>query len=80
MATSEQIEKFSRFAIEISEEEGTELPLDVIFDRWHAAAYKDEDLLAIQASDRDYQNGNRGRPVTEFLQDFDVSRRTDKSN
>ena len=79
MASIEQIEQFSRFAKQLSEEEGMEIPLDAIFDRWHAEAYKDADLLAIQASDRDYQNGERGRPVEEFLQEFDASRAADKS-
>jgi len=79
MATAEQIDKFSRFAKQLSDEEGAELPLEVIFDRWHAEVYRDVDLLAIQASDRDYQNGERGRPVADFLQEFDASRTVDKS-
>ncbi len=79
MATTEQIEQFSRFAKQLSEEEGTELPLAAIFDRWHAEATKDQDLLAIQASAKDFDNGERGRPVEEFLQEFDAARRADKS-
>jgi len=65
MATSEQIDLFSSFAKQLSEQEGTELPLDAIFDRWHLEANKDQDLLAIQASDNDYNRGERGRPVAE---------------
>ena len=72
MATSEQIEKFSRFAKRISDEEGVEIPLTAIFDRWHAEVYQDEDLLAIQASHRDYERGERGQPAEKFLQEFDV--------
>lgn len=74
MATTEQIENFSRFATQLSQVEGVDLPLHVIFDRWHAEKHKENDLLAIQASDRDYQNGERGRSVGEFLQDFDATR------
>ena len=79
MATAKQIEKFSRFAKQLSDQEGLELPLDVIFERWHAEVHKDDDLLAIRASDRDYNNGERGRPVAEFLQEFDETRDVDKN-
>lgn len=79
MATIQQIENFSRFAMQLSDEEGSEIPLDVIFQRWHAEVHKDDDLLALQASDRDYSNGERGRPVAEFLKEFDETRNVDKS-
>ena len=57
MATSEQIDAFIRFAKQISEQEGADLPLDAIFDRWHEEAYREEDLHAIQASAHDYEHG-----------------------
>ena len=79
MATTEQIDKFSRFAKQLSDSEGAELPLEVIFDRWHAEVYQDDDLLAIQASDKDFQNGERGRPVADFFQEFDATRAADES-
>jgi len=79
MTTIEQIDEFTRFAKQLVEKEGTELPLDAIFDRWHEEAFRDEDLLRIQASVNDYDSGERGRPVEEFLADFDSQRRADTS-
>jgi len=72
MASSEQIEQFNLFAKQLSVGEGLGIPLDVIFDRWHTESHEDQDILAIQASDRDYERGERGRPVAE--QDFDAMR------
>jgi len=79
MATFEQIEAFSHFAKQLSEKEGLELPLEVIFDRWHEEAFRDEDLLRIQASVGDFENGERGRPVEEFLAEFESKRSAGKS-
>jgi len=74
MATSEQIDAFSRFAKLLSEQQGDELPLDAIFDRWHEEAHRDEDLLRIQASMRDYERGERGQPAEEVLAEFRAER------
>ncbi len=79
MATIDQIEEFSRFAKQLSEKEGKELPLDVIFDRWHEEAFQDEDLLRIQASVRDYENGERGQPAEEVLTEFRAERAAGKN-
>ena len=79
MTTTEQIEDFIRFAKRISNEEGAEVPLVVIFDRWHTELYKDQDLLSIQASHRDFEQGERGRPIAEFLQEFDAQHSTENS-
>ncbi len=79
MATIDQIEDFSRFAKQLSEKEGKELPLDVIFDRWHEEAFRDEDLLMIQASVRDYENGERGQPAEEVLAEFRAERTAGKN-
>lgn len=70
MTTIEQIDDFSQFAKQIIEQEGDDLPLDVIFDRWHRKAFPQEDLLRIQESVSDYESGERGRPVDEFLSEF----------
>jgi len=79
MASIKQIDEFTRFAKQLVEKEGIELPLDAIFDRWHEEAFRDEDLLRIQVSVNDYENGNRGRPVEEFLAEFDAQQSADNS-
>ena len=70
MTTIEQLNDFSRFAKQVVEQEGKELPLDIIFDRWHRQAFAEEDLQRIRASASDYESGERGRPVEEVLSEF----------
>ena len=79
MATTDQIDEFSRFAKQLSEQEGKEIPLDIIFDRWHEEAFRDKDLLRIQASVRDYENGERGQPAEEVLAEFRNERAAGKN-
>jgi len=74
MATIEQIDQFTRFAKQLVEKEGAELPLDAIFDRWHEETFRDEDLLRIQASVNDYDQGERGQPAKEVLAEFRADR------
>ncbi len=78
MTTLEQIEQFSLFAKQLVEKEGAELPLDVIFDRWHEEAFQVEDLLRIQAAVQDYENGNRGQPADVVLAEFRSERAAGK--
>jgi len=79
MGTIEQLEDFTRFTKLTLEKEGRELPLDAIFDRWHEEAFRDEDLARIQASVNDYDNGERGRPLNEFLAEFDAKQAAEDS-
>ena len=79
MATIEPIDEFTRFAKQLVEKEGTELPLDAIFDRWQEEAFRDEDLLRIQASVNDYDKGERGQPANEVLAEFRAERGAGKN-
>jgi len=79
MATIEQIDEFTRFAKQLVEKEGSELPLNAIFDRWHEEAFRDEDLLRIQSSVNDYEKGERGQPANEVLAEFRAERGTGKN-
>lgn len=74
MTTLEQLDDFARFAKAVVEKEGAELPLEVVFQRWNQGAWSEEDLVRIQASVRDYQNGERGEPLEDFLARFDEGR------
>ncbi|QDS97293.1 hypothetical protein HG15A2_05540 [Adhaeretor mobilis] len=70
----QQLDEFSRFAKQLVEREGEQLPLDAIFDRWHQEAFRDDDLARIQASAEDYGQGERGVPLDTFLAEFDARR------
>jgi len=70
MATIEQIDEFSRFAKHLVEQESAERPLEAIFDRWHEEAFRDEDLLRVQASVEDYDKVERGQTAEEVLAEF----------
>lgn len=71
MTTTQQLFEFSRFTQQLVAEEGESLSLAAIFDRWHQQAYQDEDLTRIRASVNDFENGERGRPLENFLCEFE---------
>ena len=75
MRTSELIENFARFAREQVNRRGEGLPIDELFDEWRVLHPPAEDLLAIQASLRDMESGETGRPFEEFAAEF--TRRND---
>ena len=72
MATIEQIQDLSHFIQRLPQRERDALSMDDIYQRWREQAFREEDLLAVKASLRDFENGERGRPVTEFLEQFDA--------
>jgi len=66
----EKIDDFTTFAkSQVSKEEN--VSIDTLYDRWRELAFREEDALAVLASLRDLENGERGQPVEEFLADFD---------
>ena len=71
MTTTEQLQSFNRFA-ESRLEAGDSI--DVLFGRWWAETHRDNDAAAIAASVRDFEAGERGQPLDEFLQEFDTER------
>jgi hypothetical protein len=72
MATIEQIDDLNHFIETLPQSERDSLSMDEIYERWREQAFKHDDLLAIKASVRDYESGERGRPVDEFLADIDA--------
>jgi len=74
MSTIEQISAFTKFALSVSEQEGPELSLDAIYDRWRDGLHRDEDAKAILAAARDYENGERGELVEDVLVEFRAER------
>lgn len=70
MTATQQIESFTAFAKAITEQEGENISLDEIYDRWREQHHRDDDLAAIQQAHSDYENGDRGRPAEDVLADF----------
>jgi len=69
MATSldDKIEDFTRFAKSHSSEDVT---MDELYDRWREKAFQETDALAVEASLRDMEQGEMGRPFDEFAAEF----------
>jgi hypothetical protein len=72
MATIEQIQDLNHFIQTLPASERNRLSMDEIYLRWREQAFRFEDRLAVKASLRDFENGERGRPVTDFLDEFDA--------
>ncbi len=72
MATSlQEIDGFARFAKEKLEKVKQEdLSLEEILDEWRVNHPPADDLLAIEASLREMENGEHGRAFEEFSQEF----------
>ncbi|MEQ8211818.1 MAG: hypothetical protein RH917_18620 [Lacipirellulaceae bacterium] len=79
MSTIEQISDFTKFAMTVAEQEGSDISLDVIYDRWREEAYRDEDARAILAAARDYENGERGELVEDVLAELRAERAAGES-
>jgi hypothetical protein len=75
MATIDQIQDLSHFIQTLPEVDRETLSMDEIYERWREQAFRLDDLLAVKASLRDFENGERGRPLTEFLAEFDAESR-----
>jgi len=75
MTTIDQIEDFATFARN-QLGSGQEHSIDDLYHQWRQHLFKDSDVLAVQASLRDLQNGERGQPLGEFLAEFDRDRKT----
>jgi len=75
MTTIDQIEDFATFA-RSQLVAGQELSIDDLYHQWRQQIFKDTDALAVQASLRDFQNGERGQLLDEFLAEFDNNRKS----
>jgi len=70
MATIEQIQVFTAFAVQLSAQEGESISLDDIYDRWREKTLRSADALSVQASLRDMDQGETGRPFDQFAKEF----------
>lgn len=69
MTTLEEIDDLHRFASELPEEALLKFSLEQIFNIWKHKLDIVE-VLAIQEALDSYDQGNRGRPMEEFLAEF----------
>lgn len=58
---------FTQFARDQASGSDRPLSIDELFDQWRTANPPDDDLLAIQASLRDVDAGERGKSIAEHL-------------
>ena len=65
----EEIEDFTSFAKKHSSAR-SDASLDELYDRWRETHPAAEDTLAVRASLRDMEGGERGRPFEQFAADF----------
>ena len=77
MNTLDQINDFSAFA-KSRLDSGEQVDIDQLYDEWRSKAFADIDALAIQASVRDLENGERGEPLDEFLANFEKEPKRDR--
>ncbi|WP_146415391.1 hypothetical protein [Crateriforma conspicua] len=73
MSTMEQIEDFSSFAKSRLGSDDS-VSIDELYSQWRSQAFKDVDQMAVAASVRDLEAGERGQELGEFLADFDKER------
>ena len=71
MSVTEQlVQRFAEFA-KGRLRDNVNLSIDSLYQEWRAARFADEDRWAVAASLRDMENGETGRDVAEFLDDFE---------
>ena len=77
MSTLDQINDFSAFA-KSRLGSGEQVDIDQLYDEWRSKAFADIDALAIKASVRDLEKGERGEPLDEFLANFEQEQKQDR--
>ncbi len=79
MATTDQeIDGFAEFAKD-QLRRGETSSIEELFDRWWFLQSSAEDALAIQASIRDMERGETGRPFEQFVGEFRKQNRIPES-
>jgi hypothetical protein len=73
-ATAKELQSFYQFAEQRLGNGGCDQSLDELLLEWRAcnptSDELDENVIAVQASLRDMDNGETGRPIAEFLTEF----------
>ncbi len=71
---AQQLDQFQQFALTRLQSSRVELSIDELYDEWRRENPDPQDLerdaRAIAASLRDFDQGNQGRPVEDFVREF----------
>lgn len=74
MATQEEINSFSRFAVQELTRGGAALSMDELYDLWRRQnpdpEQYAENVAAVNAAIQDFKNGDRGRPAGELSREL----------
>jgi hypothetical protein len=65
-ATLEQVDSFREYARQQLANGESQLTIDELYDRWRGTLGSDTDLLAVQASLKDMEQGETGRSFDDF--------------
>lgn len=74
MATLAQIHELNDFMVALPEAERESLSIDALYKRWREQKTRAADVQAIKEALDDLNRGVVGRPVDEFLAEFDEQR------
>ncbi len=66
ISTTEQINDFAAFALTVTQQEGEDISLDAIFERWWQERHRDEDLIAIKEVRIGSARSTRSRGTGQF--------------
>jgi len=77
MAITEQLAEFNAFATQLAEQEGEDLTIEQVYDRWWETQHRDEEVAAIAKAHQDYLNGDRGEPAEQVIAEFRAERAAD---
>jgi hypothetical protein len=64
------LQDFNRFARDQLAKGSSAQSIDELFDRWRIENPPADDLLAIQASIRDVDSGERGKPIDQHIEEI----------
>ena len=70
MSTLDSLHEFSAFASERLAE-SSDPTIDELYEEWRSKKFEEIDAVAVMASVRDLESGERGQPLDKFLADFD---------
>ncbi len=76
MAITEQLAQFNAFATKLAEQEGDDLTIEQVYDRWWENQHRDGEAAAIHEAHEAYETGDRGEPAEQVIAEFRTERAT----
>ena len=78
LAITEQLAQFNAFTTKLAEQEGDDLTIEQVYDRWWEIQHRDEEAAAIHEAHEAYEAGDRGEPAEQVIAEFRTERATSK--